>query len=128
MFLLKTVVLRKMYLYGVFWWGPFIVDLNRRVVLNTVGKSLSLTEHTDDGGRDQQLTTFQPKSFLKTLPTFAPKEVESISVKMFHFFDPPSANCVSFHRWPRPPCCSWDRMWRERNAKTEILSTCSYTR
>lgn len=43
-----------MYLYGVFWWGLFIIDLNGKEVVNTVGKSLSLTEHTDDGGRDKQ--------------------------------------------------------------------------
>ena len=33
------------------------------------------------------LTIFQFKSFLKTLPTFAPAEVESNSVKTFQSFD-----------------------------------------
>lgn len=77
---------------------------------------------------ETSLAIFQPKSFLKTLPTFAPEEVESTSVKMFHFFDLPSSNCVLFHRWPRLLCSSWDKLWRERNVKTETLSTCSYTR
>lgn len=59
----ESNTIRKMYLYGVFWW-PFIVDLNGRVVLNTVGKSLSLTECSDDGGRDKQLWQhFSPRVF-----------------------------------------------------------------
>lgn len=60
MFLNKTVVLRSQILSGkctfmLCFGGDFIVYQAGRVVLNTVGKSLSLTEHTDDGGRDKQL-------------------------------------------------------------------------
>lgn len=53
-------------------------------------KELKKQKQTHDKGQklsQATLTILDLKSFLKTLPTSAPAEVKSTSVKMFHLFD-----------------------------------------